>query len=157
LANGFQETGTWAVSASAPTGAPQVQAQGAISFPVQLKKGTTVKPVYRTTVQSENPVAPCLGMPIEPRAAAGNLCVYRSEGDKGGLETQDQNTTFHAILNENGVDTAIENKVGELGAAVVFRSTENSPSFKEEPGEEPGIITHAAYSQAMGTWAVTEK
>jgi hypothetical protein len=95
-------------------------------------------------------------MPIEPRAGAGTLCVYRSEGNKGGLETQDQNGSFFEILNENGVNTAVENKVGQLGATVVFRSTELTGAFKEEPAEEPSQLTHQTYVNAMGTWAVTE-
>jgi hypothetical protein len=156
LASGFQETGTWSVHINAPTGARQQQYMSPISFPVRLKKGDTVKAVYRTAVQAEQPEAPCVGSPLEPIANAGTLCVYRGFA-KGALESQDEGAAFFGFTDTNGEFFSVSGKVGSIGESVVFRSTENTPSFKEEPLEKPGILAHAAYMEGFGSWAVTEK
>jgi hypothetical protein len=157
LASGYQETGVWSVHISAPTGAPQQQYVSPISFPVRLKKGDLVKAVYRTSAQVEAPSAPCLGSSLEPRAEAGNLCVYRGIGLHGGLETEDRNATFFGFVNTNGENETVIGKVEPLGVGVVFRSVNNSPVFTEEPAEEPAVITERAYMEGIGAWAVTEK
>jgi hypothetical protein len=147
------------VEVNAPTGAFQQQAVAPISFPVRLKKGDLVKGTYLTAAQVEKPgsVPACGGSALEPTATAGNLCVYRGQGLKGGLETQDKGAAFFELTDTVGENVATSGKVGPLGALAVFRSTANSPSFKEEIAEEPGIITEGAYLSAGGSWAVQEK
>jgi hypothetical protein len=145
------------VHISAATGAPQQQYESPISFPVRLKKGDQVKAKYLRAVEVEKPTPPCAGSALEPRAERGNLCVYRGFGDKGGLESEDRNAAFFGFTNTNGESLNIINKVEPLGALVVFRSVNNSPSFTEEPNEEPGAITERAYMEGGGAWAVAEK
>jgi hypothetical protein len=156
LASGYQETGTWSVNISAATGDPQVQASAAISFPVRLKKGDTVKGVYRTVTEVEKPAAPCAGSPLEPFAEKGHLCVYRGFAFKGGLESQDRNAAFFELADSNGENEALTGKVEPLGSLVVFRSVNNSPIFAEEVGEGPSKITELSYLSAAGAWAATE-
>jgi hypothetical protein len=162
LASGYQETGMWTVHIAAPTGAPQQQYESPISFPVRLKKGNLVKASYLTSRQSEIPgsVPGCLGLPIEPKAEKGHLCVYRGYADKGALESQDQNAAFFGFTDAIGELFAVSAKVGVLGEKVIFRSVNNTPSFKEEtplPGEALfGTITESAYMEGGGSWAVTE-
>jgi hypothetical protein len=136
-----------------------VQAVASISFPTRLKKGAIVAPLYLTAAQAEKPgsVPACVGSTLEPTATAGKFCVYRGFGLKGGLETQDQNATEFEITTTNGENAGLENKISDLGGAVVFRSLEVEPAFKEEPAEEPGKITHQTYLSAVGVWAVKEK
>jgi hypothetical protein len=158
LASGYQETGTWSVHIAAPTGAPQQQYESPISFPVRLKKGALIKATYVPASQ-EFPKPPCNGSPLEPTAEPGNLCVYRGFANKGGLERQDQNAAFFAILNSNGENSAVEGKISPLGVLVAFRSVNNSSEFKEEiplAGEAKfSTITEAAYMEGGGSWAVT--
>jgi hypothetical protein len=158
LASGFQETGVWSVHIAAPTGAPQQQYESPISFPVRLKKGDLVKAAYVNSKQAETPgiVPGCLGLPMEPVAEKGRLCVYRGFADHGGLESEDRNTAFFGFVDAEGENFAISAKVGVLGERAVFRSVNNSPGFTEEPNEEPGSITERAYMEGGGSWAVTE-
>jgi hypothetical protein len=145
------------VHISAPTGAPQQQYESPISFPIRLKKGDLVKPVYRSSVLDEKPEQPCAGSPLEPIAQAGNLCVYRSNADHGALESQDRNAAFFTFTDSFGENSAISGKVGPLGEKVVFRSVNNSAPFAEEGTEAPAVITEMAYMEGGGSWAVTER
>jgi hypothetical protein len=156
LASNFQETGTWSVHINAPTGAWQQQYTSPISFPVRLKKGAVVKATYRNATEAEAPKAPCNGTINEPIAEVGNLCVYRG-APLGGLETADKNAAFFGFVEPNGTPFTTSKKVGFLGELVLFRSVNNSPSFKEEVGEEPGVITEGSYMEGGGSWAVAEK
>jgi hypothetical protein len=158
LASGFQETGTWSVHINAPTGAFQQQYMSPISFPIRLKKGTGVTTLtYKPEPVAEEPARPCLGTVEEPTAEPGNLCVYRGSF-KGGLEAMDKNAAFFQFSTPRGENSTLVKRPGFLGEAIVFRSRENTPVFKEEVGEtEPGTITNAAYMEAFGSWAVTEK
>jgi hypothetical protein len=146
------------VHINAPTGAFQQQYNSPISFPVRLKKGTGVTTLtYRTEIQAEIPTPPCVGTVEEPVASPGNLCVYRGSS-KGGLEAMDKNAEFFGFFTPKGENGVLVKRPGFLGEAIVFRSRENTPAFKEEAGEtEPGTITNAAYMEAFGSWAVTEK
>jgi hypothetical protein len=158
LKTGYQETGLWSVHVNAPTGAPQQQVMAPIVFSVRLKKGALVKAVYKTATMTETPTTPpCLGTALEPRPQVGFLCVYRGFANHGALETQDQGASFFGFTDANGENFGVSGKVGDLGELAVFRSTENTPSFKEEPSEEPGELAHRAYMEAGGSWAVQEK
>jgi hypothetical protein len=161
LASGYQESGTWSVHVSAPTGAPQVEAIAPISFPVRLKKASLVtKATYRSQIESEAPKPPCVGTQNEPFAEVGNLCVYTG-AHLGGLEEQQTNVGFFGFIDPEGLPFTTSKKVGVLGEGVQFRSLENTPAFKEErpeAGEAPyGTITHSAYMALFGSWAVAEK
>jgi hypothetical protein len=155
LAKGWQENGAWQVSVSAPTGAPQVNAMAAISFPIRLKKAATVKAKYLTAAEVEKPVVPCAGSDLEPIASEGNLCVYRGFANKGALEGQDQNAKFFEFTDTHGESSNLANKVSPDGSIVVFRSQENTGPFAEEATEEPAQIIHQVYFNAAGVWAVT--
>jgi len=150
LASGQQETGTWATNIAEPTAGPQVQAEAAISFPVRLKTATVVKPVYRNAKESNTPLKPCLGNVNQPVAEPGFLCIYRGEPN-GGLETMDKNAAFFGITDPKGNFILPTEKVGALGALVVFRTGQ----FSEE--EAGTTLTEPAYLSAAGSWAVTEK
>jgi hypothetical protein len=157
LASGFQETGTWSVHINAPTGAFQQQYVSSISFPVRLKKPAGVTTItYRPEAVSETPTPPCMGTIEEPVAAPGNMCVYRGEL-KGGLETQDKNAAFFGFDSPKGENAILAKRPGFTGELILFRSVNNSPSFKEEVGEEPGVITEGSYMESGGSWAVQEK
>jgi hypothetical protein len=146
------------VHINAPTGAFQQQYESPISFPIRLKEGELVKANYRTAQETEASTItpPCLGSVDEPLAEPGNLCVYRGQS-LGGLETQDKNAAFFGFTDPVGENSTISGHVGELGEMILFRSVHNSPSFKEEVGEEPGVITQGAFMEGGGSWAVTEK
>jgi hypothetical protein len=159
LASGKSETGAWAASIDAPSGAPQAQADGVISFPIPLQKSEELaglKIVYRNAEQVLKPTAPCLGSTDEPVVEKGNLCVYRGGAGVGSQETIDKgveskNPGFESIFGEKL--TEIEASKGRLGLDIVFRTKQ----FNTTPGGAPATLTENAYMVAHGSWAVTEK
>jgi hypothetical protein len=160
------ETGTWSASISVPTGGPQQQASGVVSFNPQYPVGHKLKPRYKNETESQSPAAPCLGSPNEPVAVKGNLCVYR--GLQKGKETEDKNITEPAAIVlpwgtfatpngeflQNNEECNAENGQCRNGLLVLFRTAQFG-----EAGDlitnEPKTVTAASYLNVVGSWAVT--
>jgi hypothetical protein len=123
----------------------------AISFPVKLKTARKITLVYRNQKEAEVPKPPCLGLPNEPIAEPGTLCVYRG-GNFGSLEEQDKNAAFFGSEDPNCAYFTTSKNVGVVGQLVLFRSLD----FTEE-GTTPATLKEATLLEAGGSWAVTEK
>jgi hypothetical protein len=142
-----------------------VQADGAISFPIRLRKYAELEGIpitYRNGTESGTPKTPCLGSPNEPVAETGHLCVYRGVGGIGSEETQDKGVggkttptapTVPLFDDANGTKIAeIEEGKGRSGVDIVFRTNQfeaSSPAL--------ATLTEAAYMVAKGSWAVTAR
>ena len=163
LASGKQETGYWSATISAIKGGPQVEAVGAVSFPIPL--GASVKTIYRTEAESESPAAPCAGAPDNPTAEKGFLCVYRGFAGIGSKESEDKFAANQPCLSAGGTlnsecvffesakggpieETSPE--AGKLGVGVVFRTK----PFNETGTGPPATLTENSYLIAKGSWAV---
>jgi hypothetical protein len=153
------ETGGWSAHIAVPSGGPQAEADGAVSFnPKYPLEPATLKLNYRNEAEAEAPKAPCFGAPNEPQAERGNLCVYR--GVQRGKETEDKNIKepnaagntegFATPLGEfieNGKECNKESGNCQTAVMVVFRTAQFA---------EPGVtVTATSYLDARGTWAVT--
>lgn len=72
------ETGTWSVGIQGSGGSPIHLVS--ISFPIPLKDTEPAKPVISASgvhyVKYGEPTTECPGAPNEPKALAGNLCIY---------------------------------------------------------------------------------
>jgi hypothetical protein len=154
------EQGTWSAHISVPTGGPQAEADGVVSFnPKYPIEPSTLKIKYKNEAESEVPALPCIGSVNEPVAQKGNLCVYR--GLQRGKETEDKNIKepnaagntegFATPLGEfiaNGGECNKENGQCQNGVVVIFRTAQFA-----EPG---GVsVTATSYLDARGSWAVT--
>ena len=161
LASGSSETGGWAASISAPSGAQQVQDEGVVSLPIKLKEyeageGITLK--YRNAEEALKPEKPCLGSVEEPIAEKGFLCAYRGGAGNGSKENEDLNVTkkepevfFQTFFGEK--ITEIENVHGNLGVDIVFRTVQ----FNATGTGPPATLTANSYMAAHGSWAVTAR
>jgi hypothetical protein len=152
------EQGTWSAHISVPTGGPQAEADGVVSFnPKYPKEPSTLKVKYKNEAESQVPAAPCIGSTNEPVAVKGNLCVYR--GLQKGREAEDTNITepgaeiekTFATPNGEGLNNneACNNETPHcsLGVLVIFRTAQF---------EEPRVkVTAESYLDARGSWAVT--
>jgi hypothetical protein len=153
LSSKRSESGGWSATISVPSGGPQTQADGVVSFPIPLAKGEKVKFTYRTEREALEPKAPCLGSVNEPVAEPGNLCVYRGGAGLGSKENEDRNAKFVQFedffgetINETG-----EGNSGDLGVLIVFRTNEFAT-------EGPRLaLAKEAHLTAAGSWAVTAK
>ena len=161
----FAETGGWSAHISVPSGGPQAEADGVVSFSAKYpKEPSTLKIKYRNEAESTAPAAPCLGSVNEPTAEKGNLCVLR--GAQKGKELEDKNITEPAAIAlpwgtfstpfgefiANGGECNKENGQCQNGVFVVFRTAQ----FGETGGGgEPKTVTAASYLNAQGSWAVT--
>jgi hypothetical protein len=159
------ETGTWSAHISVPTGGPQAEADGVVSFSPQYpKEPSTLKVKYKNETESQSPVLPCIGSPNEPVAQKGNLCVLR--GLQKGKEAEDKNITEPAAIPlpwgtfstpngefiPNGGECNAENGQCQNGVLVIFRTAQ----FGEAGGGgEPKTVTAASYLNVSGSWAVT--
>ena len=155
------ESGTWSASISVPTGEPQQQASGVVSFsPKYPKEPSTLKVKYKNEAESQAPASPCLGAPNEPIAVKGNLCVYRGlsvakeAGDKNIIEPNAEVSPAGAFAVPNGEflksgeECNVETPHCSAGLLVIFRTT----AFVEAGG---GTVGAASYLNARGSWAVT--
>jgi hypothetical protein len=157
----FTETGTWQAHISSPSGSPQEEADGVVSFSPQYPhEPSSLVVTYKNEAESKVPnVPPCLGSPNEPAAVKGNLCVYR--GEQAGSETEDKNITepgeevtpggaFRIPKSGFIVNKGLCNQEGnecQTGFGVVFRTAQfANPST---------TVTAASYLDAFGSWAVT--
>jgi hypothetical protein len=144
------ETGAWSTYISAASGNPQVQAMGAVSYPIELCPGETIeesKIHYENEPESEvvGSQPGCLGSTEEPIAEPGNLCVFTG-GFKGSVEKLWKDVKFFNIAsNQGGIKVA-----GASGQEVIFRTKQ----FGETKVEK---LTEEAYMSAGGGWAVTAK
>jgi hypothetical protein len=156
----FAERGTWTAAISVPTGGPQEQANGVISFhPNYPLQPSTLKLTYRNEVEALAPKPPCVGSPNEPTAITGNLCVYRGASklkearDKGIIEPGAEIEKTFTYPNGEGLNNgeACNNETSHctLGVLLVFRTT----GFNDET--EVGLTAESAYLNASGSWAVT--
>jgi hypothetical protein len=161
------EAGAWSANISVPTGAPQAEADGVISFKPELQKGKAhaIKLTYKNEAESGAPALPCVGSVNEPIAQKGNLCVLRGVSklkeaqDKGIIEPNAEiEKTFTTPFGE-GLNPKEEcnNETNHCNAGVllIFRTT----GFNDEPltNPEPEPTKELAYLQARGSWAMTEK
>jgi len=159
LESGKSETGGWSAWISAATGAPQVQADAVISFPIKLveqEEGPVF--TYRNAEEALKPEAPCLGETNEPIAEKGFLCVYRGGAGNGSKENEDKNVTnkktevfFESFFGEKIAKQ--EGVGGQDGVNLVFRTKD----FNATGTGEPATLTKTAYMVAQGSWAVTAK
>jgi hypothetical protein len=154
------EQGTWSASISVPTGGPQQQASGVVSFnPKYPIEPATLKVKYKNEAESQVPALPCVGSPNEPVAQKGNLCVLR--GLQKGKEAEDKNITEPAAIPlpwgtfstpngefiKNNEECNKENGQCQNGVLVVFRTAQFA---------EPRVkVTAESYLNASGSWAVT--
>ena len=153
LAPKKSESGGWSATISVPSGGPQTQADGVVSFPTPLPRGEKVKFTYRNEREALEPKAPCLGSVNEPVAEPGNLCVYRGGAGFGSKENEDRNTKFvqfEDFFGETIRETGEANS-GDLGVLIIFRTNEF--------GVEGAHLTLAKEAEltAAGSWAVTAK
>jgi hypothetical protein len=154
------EQGTWSAHISVPTGGPQAEADGVVSFnPKYPIEPSTLKLKYKNETESQVPALPCIGSVNEPVAQKGNLCVYR--GLQKGKEAEDTNITepaaiplpwgtFATPLGEfiaNGGECNKENGQCQNGVVVIFRTAQF--------GEPRVKVTAESYLDAKGSWAVT--
>jgi hypothetical protein len=144
------ETGAWSANISAPSGAPQVQAMGVVSYPIELCPGEAIvesKLHYLNEPESETVGAQegCLGSTEEPIAEPENLCVFTG-GFKGSVEKLWKNVKFNGILTDSGTQKA----AGASGQEIQFR-TKTYGELKVEK------LTEEAFMSAGGSWAVTAK
>jgi hypothetical protein len=143
--------GTWSASTSLPTGAPQEQVNGAISFPLPLNEKLNVEHTkYLNEIQTGTPgsVIGCNGSVNEPEAEAGFLCVYTGmTATTGCLEKEWKNAKFVAITDPAGNQAAGTTNLF-FGAEVVFRTIEFT--------EIPTTLKAPASLCTGGSWAVTE-
>jgi hypothetical protein len=153
LAPKRSESGGWSATISVPSGGPQTQADGVVSFPTPLARGEKVKFTYRNEREAIEPKAPCLGSVNEPVAEPGNLCVYRGGAGFGSKENEDRNAKFvqfEDLFGETIKETGEANS-GDLGVLIIFRTTE----FGIE-GAHLALAKEAELT-AAGSWAVTAK
>jgi len=161
-----QEMGTWSASLSVGAGAPQIQADATIAFPIPLSENQTkkLKVRYLNEVEVLEPALreDCVGNAQEPNAAEGWLCIYQgATATNGTLKTEWKEAGFFAVENgagetclpaapaESGVLTCKTEENFQLGGLGAFRTK----TFKEPPVTIPA---NAALS-AAGTWAVRAK
>jgi hypothetical protein len=151
------ETGVWTTSLGGPAGAPQQEADGAISYNVPLcfestqpgQKLTNVEMVYLTETESETPPIyvgrGCGGSQDEAEALPGHLCVFEANGP-GATEPLWKNFQPAKTTEPDGV---INLNSAPQGARIVFRTKGFS-----EVGTGT-IPAGGAYVVAGGAWAVT--
>jgi hypothetical protein len=148
LAAGKSETGGWSAAISVPAGGPQMQADGVISYPVQLAERP--KAVYLSEKESEEPTKAaergCPGNVNQPEAKPGFLCVFTG-GSQGSKESQWKNAKFAAFEEPNGVESE---EGGRTATLVVFRTGEFSLGA-------PVKLLQEAMLTAAGSWAVTAR
>jgi hypothetical protein len=161
LEHKFTEAGTWEAKLAVPSGGPQAEADGVVSFDPRYPEATALKVVYKNEAESKTVTPPCSGSVNEPVAEHGNLCVYRGE-QKGSEAVEDKNIkepgaavapegAFAApkgefIVNKGSCVTAADNC--QTGILVIFRSAQFA---------EPTPVTVAAATSlnARGSWTVT--
>ena len=161
LRSGESETGGWAASISASSGAQQMQDEGVVSLPIKLKEyeaGEGVKLKYRDAEEALKPEKPCLGSVEEPIAEKGFLCAYRGGAGNGSKENEDLNVTkkepevfFQTFFGTK--ITEIENVHGNIGVDIVFRTLQ----FNATGTGPPAALTANSYMAAQGSWAVTAR
>jgi hypothetical protein len=155
LASGKSETGTWSANLQVAAGAPQAQADGAISFPITLPAkilAANVKYLNEKQVGEPGSIPGCIGSGQEPIAEPGFLCVYQgATATVGSLESEWKEAKFFGL--EDPVGNLNMNAAGKpsglIGELVVFRTN----TFTEAPSTIPA----AASLTAAGSWAVTAK
>jgi hypothetical protein len=153
LSSKKSESGGWSATISVPSGGPQTQADGVVSFSIPLARGEKVKFTYRNEREALEPRAPCLGSVNEPVAEPGNLCVYRGGAGFGSKENEDRNAKFvqfEDFFGETIKETGEANS-GDLGVLIIFRTNE----FATEGGHL--ALAKEAHLTASGSWAVTAK
>jgi hypothetical protein len=153
LSSKKSESGGWSATISVPSGGPQTQADGVVSFPIPLARGEKVKFTYRNEREALEPRAPCVGSVNEPVAEPGNLCVYRGGAGFGSKENEDRNAKFvqfEDFFGETITETG-EGNSGDLGVLIIFRTNE----FAAEGGHL--TLAKEAHLTAAGSWAVTAK
>src|SRR5262249_16941351 len=157
------ETGGWSAHISVPSGGPQAESDGVVSFdPKYPLEPSTLKLTYRNEAEAEAPTLPCVGSVNEPTAERGNLCVYR--GLQKGKEAEDQNIT------EPGAEVLpygpFATPHGEfIGASQKFECNTKGGGncqtavmvvFRTAQFAEPAVkVTADSYLDARGSWAVT--
>jgi hypothetical protein len=153
--HGTSEQGIWSVNMSTPTGGPQQQADGVVSYPIPLcEEASTgnepqlfLKYVNEVNAEAPGSVPGCNGSVNEPVAEPENLCVYRG-GNFGSLEKDDKNAGFSEFHEANGLGLG---EPGALGQLVIFRSTEFNGEVPIESLKSPVRFT------AEGSWSMRVK
>jgi len=122
---GRSETGVWAVD-SPSLEVPPLYSAAIISFPIPLAESPELANVHYVEPGHSTPPG-CEGGSVgDPKAAAGNLCIYV------GLERLGNHAVFDGIISPQGGEGA-----NQYGATVFFRVEQGKASVKAE-----------------GTWAV---
>jgi Collagen triple helix repeat (20 copies) len=128
LPSGASETGSWAFPETEVNQIPIVP----ISFTIPLKGALGSSEVH-FLAEGEGETTECPGIAEEPEAAAGNLCVYTTGLEGGGLHG-------HPAIEQSGVP--FEEGASPVGAKIFFQPVATV---------ETGFIGVSGY----GTWAVT--
>lgn len=143
------ETGTWDVT-TANVEREKDEASAAISFPIPLKEPLDEEHVHY--VGTEGGTQQCPGTAAEPKATAGNLCVYQSKRCEGVVVTsEDEGKLASASIRDPGELEFVVVPVPGAGRAGAVLVLEKSTQIGGENGNEVDQLNASCW----GMWAVT--